>query len=71
MGACAVFSNPYRDSLLRMAFDYGKRRRLQGQVLVPQAGQSARTTFAVKAGYWAWGWHRTPSGQVKWHGRGA
>jgi len=62
----AVFGNPYKDSLLRVAFAQGKRARLRGEVLGRQPGVSDRAWYAWRAGYMGWGWHRSPNGQVKW-----
>lgn len=65
------YGNPYRESLLRVAFDQGKRARLLGQIRVRVfPGCSDRTLFAYEAGYLGLGWHRAPNGQVKWHKRG-
>ena len=67
----AVFGNPYRESLLRTAFDQGKRTRLRDQALPRIVSVGDRFWFAFRAGYVGHGWHRSPNGQVKWHKGGA
>jgi len=67
----AVFGNPYKDSLLRVAYDLGRRDRLRFGHREKAPHSSARTDFAYEAGYHGRGWHRSPNGQVKWHRGGA
>jgi len=67
MKARVEYGNPYRDDLLRAAFRNGKRERLLGRPLHRWPHVSERTWHAHAAGFHAWGWHRSPSGRVKWH----
>ena len=67
MRARAVSGNPYKDSLLRVAFGLGRRDRLKYGYRVKPPCISVRTDFAYEAGYLGWRWHRSPNGQVKWH----
>jgi len=65
------YGNPYKESLLRVAFAKGKEARRRGWVRHQLISCSPRTLFAYEAGYQGWGWHRAPNGQVKWHRKGA
>ena len=65
------FANPYKDSLLRVAFDQGRKARRIGAVRERLLGCTDRTWFAVCAGYNGRGWHRSSNGELKWHGGGA
>ena len=67
----AVFGNPYKEGLLRVAFDQGERARRQGVRPGQEVGMRSRTWFAWCAGYDGRGWDRGPNGQVKWHRGGA
>jgi len=63
----AVSGNPYKDSLLRVAFNQGRRDQLKCEYRDKPPCRSARTDFAYEAGFTGRGWHRSPNGQVKWH----
>jgi len=67
----AVFGNPYRESLLRTAFNRGRWDRLRKPRWGVGQGWSERVKFAYRAGFEGRGWHRSPNGQVKWHKGGA
>ena len=62
----AVSGNPYKDSLLRVAFNQGRRDQLKCGYRDKPPCISVRTDFAYEAGYLGWRWHRSPNGRVKW-----
>ena len=67
----AVSGNPYKDSLLRVAWENGRRAKSRREVATLPRGMSVRVWFAYYAGFRRRGWHRSQNGQLKWHRVGA